>query len=42
MLLVGKPERKRLLGRTRERWVNNIEIDLEEIGRCGVDWIGLA
>jgi hypothetical protein len=31
-ILVGKPERKRPLGRQRRRWVDNIEIDLREIG----------
>ena len=40
--LVGKPEGKRPLGRPRCRWVDNIRIDLQEVG-CGyVDWIGLA
>jgi hypothetical protein len=41
-LLVGKPERKRPLGRPRRRWVDNIKIDLLEIGWSGVDWIDLA
>jgi hypothetical protein len=41
-LLVGKPEGKRLLGRPRRRWVDDIKMDLEEIGRGGMDWIGLA
>ena len=41
-LLVGKPEGKRPLGRPRRRWVDNIRMDLQEVG-CGyVDWIGLA
>ena len=41
-ILVGKPEGKRLLGRPRHRWVDNIRMDLKEVG-CGyVDWIGLA
>jgi hypothetical protein len=41
-VLVGKPERKRPLGRPRCRWDDNIRIDLQEVG-CGcVDWIGLA
>ena len=40
--LVGKPEGKRPLGRPRRRWVDNITMDLQEVG-CGyVDWIGLA
>jgi hypothetical protein len=37
-----KPERKRLLGRPRRRWVDNIKIDLREIGWGGMDWIELA
>jgi hypothetical protein len=41
-LLVGKPEGKRPLGRPRHRWVDNIKMDLLEIGWSGVDWIGLA
>jgi hypothetical protein len=41
-VLVWKPEGKRPLGRPRRRWVDNIRMDLEEVG-CGyVDWIGLA
>jgi hypothetical protein len=41
-VLVGKPEGKRPLGRSRRRWENNIWIELQEVG-CGcVDWIGLA
>jgi hypothetical protein len=39
---VGKPEGKRTLGRLRRRWVDNIKMDLLEIGWGGVDWIGLA
>jgi hypothetical protein len=39
-LLVGKPEGKRPLGRPRQRWMNNIKMDLAETGFCGVDWIG--
>jgi hypothetical protein len=41
-LLVGKPERKRPLGRPRRRWIDNIKVDLLERGLCVVDWIGLA
>jgi hypothetical protein len=41
-LLVGKPEGKRPLGRTRRRWINNIKMDLLEIGLNVVDGIGLA
>jgi hypothetical protein len=39
---VRKPERKRPLGRPRRRWVDNMKIDLLEIGWDGVDRIGLA
>jgi hypothetical protein len=41
-LLMGKPEGKRPLGRPRRRWVDNIRIDLGEVGWVGVDWNGLA
>jgi hypothetical protein len=41
-LLVGKPEGKRLLGRPNRRWVDNIRMDLREVGWGDVDWIGLA
>jgi hypothetical protein len=41
-LLVGKPERKRPQGRPRHRWIDNIKMDLSEIGVSVVDWIGLA
>jgi hypothetical protein len=41
-LLVGKPEGKRPLGRPRRRWVDNIRMDLVEVGWADVDWIGLA
>jgi hypothetical protein len=42
MLFVGKPEGKRPLGRPRRRWVDNIRMDLGEVGWVNVDWIGLA
>jgi hypothetical protein len=41
-LLVETPEGKRALGRPRHRWVDNIKMDLSEIGLSVVDWIGLA
>jgi hypothetical protein len=41
-ILVGKPEGKRPLGRPRCRWVDNIKMDLIEIGWDGIDRIGLA
>jgi hypothetical protein len=41
-VLVEKPEGKRLLGRPRRRWEDNVRMDLQEVG-CGYeDWIGLA
>jgi hypothetical protein len=41
-LLVGKPEGKRPLGRPRLRRVDNIKIDLGEIGWGDMDWIGMT
>jgi len=42
MVLVGKPEGKRILGRPRRRWEDNNKLDLLELG-CGViDWIELV
>jgi hypothetical protein len=38
-LVVGKPEGKRPLGRPRCRWVDNIKMDLSEIGFGDLDWI---
>jgi hypothetical protein len=38
-LLVGKPDGKRPLGRPRRRWVDNIKMDLREVGW---DWVDLA
>jgi len=40
--LVGKPERKRPLGRPRRRWEDNIKMDVQEVGCGGIDWIELA
>ena len=42
MVLVGKPEGKRLLWRPRRRWENNINMDLQEVGCGGEYWIELA
>jgi hypothetical protein len=42
VLLVGKPEGKRTLGRSIRRWEDNIRMDLQEVERGGVDWIVLA
>jgi hypothetical protein len=39
---VGKPERKRLLGRPRRKWEDNIRMDLREIGWGCMDCINLA
>jgi hypothetical protein len=41
-LLVGKPEGRRPLGRPRRRWMNNIRMDVVEVGWGDGDWIGLA
>jgi hypothetical protein len=44
-LLVGKPERKRPLGRPRRRWVKNIKMDLREIGwlvQTGSIWLRIG
>jgi hypothetical protein len=38
-LLVGKPEGKRPLGRPRRKWIDNIKIDLLEIGLSVFDWL---
>jgi hypothetical protein len=40
--LVRKPEGKRTVGRPRRRWVNNIRMDLVEVGWGDVGWISLA
>jgi hypothetical protein len=41
-ILVGNPEGRRSLGRPRRRWVDNIKMDLKEVGWDGRDWIDLA
>jgi hypothetical protein len=41
-LLVEKPERMRALARPERRWLDNIRMDLVEVGWSDVDWIGLA
>jgi len=41
-ILVGRPEWKRLQGRPRRRWENNIKMDLMEVGIDGANWIRLA
>jgi hypothetical protein len=40
--MIGKPDGKRTLGRPRHRWMDNIKMDLREIGCDGMDWIDLA
>jgi hypothetical protein len=39
---VGKPKGKRLPGRPRRRWEDNIKMDLREVGCSGADWVDLA
>jgi len=39
---VGKPEGRRPLGRPRSKWEDNIKMNLQEVGRGGMDWIELA
>jgi len=41
-VFVGKPERKRPLGRPRRRWEDNIKMALREVGCGDMDWIDLA
>jgi len=41
-VLVGKPEGKIPLGRSRHKWEDNIRMDLQEVGCGGMDWIELA
>jgi len=38
----GKPEGKRPMGTPRRRWVDNIKMDLQDVGCGGMDWIELA
>jgi hypothetical protein len=39
--LVGKPEGRRPLGRPRQRWEDNIKMDVREVGCGGMDWINI-
>jgi hypothetical protein len=41
-VLMGRPEGRRPPGRPRRRWLDNIRMDLVEVGWDDVDWIGLA
>jgi hypothetical protein len=40
--LLGKPEGRRILGRPRCRWEDNIKMDLQGVGFVGMDWIEVA
>jgi hypothetical protein len=40
--LLGKPEGKRPLGISRRRWEDNIQIDLQEVGCGGMDWLRIG
>jgi hypothetical protein len=40
--VVGKPERKRTLGRPRRRWVDNVKMDIRVTGWDGMDWVDVA
>jgi hypothetical protein len=41
-ILVRKPDVKRPLGRPIHKWVDNIKMDLREIGWGGIDWLDMA
>jgi len=41
-VLLGKPEGRRQQGRPRRRWMDNIRMDLQEVGFGYMGWIGLA
>jgi hypothetical protein len=41
-VLVGRPERKRPMGRARRRWEDNIKMDLREVGCGSMDWFELV
>jgi hypothetical protein len=42
VVMVGRPVRKRPLGKPKPRWEDNIEKDLQEVGWGGMDWIGVS
>jgi hypothetical protein len=42
IILVGKPEGRRPLGRPGHKWVVNIKMNFRETGQVGIDWINLA
>jgi hypothetical protein len=39
---VGRTDRKIPLARPRQRWEDNVKMDLQEVGCAGMDWIDLA
>ena len=41
-VLVGGPKRKRMLGRPKRRWEDNITMDLQGMGCGGMDWLEMA
>jgi len=41
-VLVGRPEGRRPLGKSRHRWEDNIKMELQEVGLGGMDWNDLA
>jgi hypothetical protein len=41
-ILVGKPEGKTPLGRSKRRWIDNVKIDLRDIRWDAMDWIDLV
>jgi hypothetical protein len=41
-VLVGKPDGKRPLGKSRHRWEDDMKVDLQEVGLGGIDWTDLA
>jgi hypothetical protein len=41
-ILVGRPEGRGPLGRSRHRWEDNIKMDFQEVGWGGMDWIDVA
>jgi hypothetical protein len=41
-ILAGKSEGRKPLGRPRRRWVDNIKMDLREIGWGGMEWFDVA
>jgi hypothetical protein len=42
MVLVGRPDGRRPLGRSTCRWEGNIKMDFQDVGWGGIGWIALA